>query len=64
MLITKREIPLTLELTIPLKKKLEALAETEQRTPEDQTIRLIEDGLAVFEWRMRHKNFLPYRRVK
>jgi hypothetical protein len=59
MLIAKREIPLTVELTISLKKELDALAETERRSVENQTISLIESGLAVFEWGIRHENFLP-----
>ena len=40
---------MTVQLKIPLKKKLEALAGAERRSVENQTIRLIENGLAVFE---------------
>ena len=58
MSIDIREIPLTVQLKLALKKKLEALARAEQRTLENQTIRLLENGLAVFEWGMLNEKIL------
>jgi hypothetical protein len=49
MFLGKREISLDVQLKIPLKKKLEALAGAERRSVENQTVCLIDNGLAVFE---------------